>query len=369
MSFDPPPQRTPTETLIDFYRRVNNPDPPGLAEQALASFEPLLARRDWAPENPYLGGYDAPIEVGVLVALLGDDDQAIRLLTKQAQRLEVGEHLDPDDLGELHAAALLRQLNLPARMLPPEKNVRTPDIVIGGPEPIDVEVVTGRTKVGTKEHTHAMDALNQVIPKREDRDVVVYLRSQLTLAIQTEIASAVEQLEPGAYAEKENLWRAVVTPPVGSEGTPSAMAARLGLEPHGWVGPKLFVTSVLMGGVPTQRVEVISSIPEEDYLNPVKRKAERPQRTGEYPYLVAFNVAQLPGAAALIPGLQLALSEWDHVSAVLMFHQFFACDGSKEWRALLVRNSASVHPLPPDVLSTLIEKFTTVRLEGLPAPH
>jgi hypothetical protein len=83
----------------------------------------------------------------------------------------------------------------------------------------------------------------------------------------------------------------------------------------------------------------------DDYTSPLKRKAERPQRTGDHPYVI--------GIAAVIYQPRIPdFKDWPHVSAVVPITPFFGVK-HYHWRASIIKNPNANRPIPATFLRQL----------------
>lgn len=364
---DKPPVRTRGERLIDVYRRFGNPELTGLEEPMLEAFERFLGLPDWIPADPYLGSYDRPFELGAMYAFLQHANAEENLSEARTSFLAKG-FVDAPLRAELSAGALLRRLNCDAMFVPKAK-VRTPDITIEwGCQTVDIEVVAGQRKPSNRALQGRLGDLSRAIDLRSEADVLVFLNRELSDETFDEVVRVSGALAVGETCEAENLWRVAALPPAGRAIDEFATAARKEAQPWWWARPTMFAVRTVVGEE-VRRVDVGTTFPIEDYLNPVLRKANRPQRSSKAnPYVIALDVSSIPNAQqAVVQHVLLAMTTWEQVSAVLLFYDFFPSTGAKAWRALLLRNAAAIIPLPDDFLPDLGEKQQSIAVEELPA--
>lgn len=338
--------------LFEYYLANGNSPVLGFEAEALSAFEELVPE-DWLPSNPYLSGYSIPIELGLAWCLLRDVAGAKKLLLRAAEQTTIRGHPEFSLRAEIHAAAFLRHLGIELEFLLPskQKKQKTPDIkAVWGGAPIDIEV-----RAASQKHNHTLFQsslydLAEQIEFRSDADITIYLNGSLEAAGVRDIGSASCTVAPGGFAEAADWWRVVAAHP-GNPGVPEPM------PPTWWGRPNFNSVRLLTTDKGAQRVTVRSMVPVESYFGPVRDKADNPQRTGDYTYIIALEVSRFPDVEQrLIHEIEKAAPAWDHVSAVLLFFPFFSTH-KLTWRAALWRNPYAVRPTPEGFLSQLGEKI------------
>lgn len=347
--------------LFEHYRAFNDVIT-GLEEPTLAAFEALMPDPAWKPVERYLAGYARPQEIGLLACLLNADADAEPKLRDAAAAVVAGRAPEGDTLAELHVAGLLRHLGFAAALLPTRKGLKTPDI--HGPDlnpPVDVEVVRGALRPRHQEFQASVSALHQRVQAREHSDLAIYLHREVAGDDFAVIAYEAARLEVGTSRDLDGLCR-IVALPGGDQPPQDAPWA-----PDHWSekGAKFLATSVSMGSI-LGRVHIEAFMPPATYLNTVKRKAERPQRTGDLPYLIAVDVMQFPNAMRdVVAELETPLTDWPHVSGVLMVMPFFFTVSFPQWRARLIPNPSAAKPLPAPLLGAIPHRETTFEVMRL----
>lgn len=94
------------------------------------------------------------------------------------------------------------------------------------------------------------------------------------------------------------------------------------------------------------QVRVLFGVPAVAYINPVMKKADRPQGRAGRPFLLAVDVFGLPGAFRDLPRqIESFFEQWTRVSGILLFMDLPAVDKSAWWWRVL-SNPHAVTRLP-----------------------
>jgi hypothetical protein len=282
-----------------------------------------------------------------------DDTSFAPLVAAISESLRTGGTMPRDDKAELTAAALVRPWCERVRYIPRSKHGRTPDLVASdhGQE-IEIEVTIANRKEEQERRRQAASALQSklcAIPL--DRHIVVHYLEPLTPAEEQAIIEAACRLEIGQATETENRWHVAIAPPQGPAFNVMPTTPTPGWFPNQLATPASLSASVHLAGPAsapmTASAQVRWDLSTESYLNPLSKKAERPQGSGESPFVIAMDVTQLPGAEKWY-GSELAgyWEQWPHVSGVLLFH------GPALWAGIGLRlsytvllNPYALHPL------------------------
>ncbi len=104
---------------------------------------------------------------------------------------------------------------------------------------------------------------------------------------------------------------------------------------------------------PHPQVRIYHGLPLTGYINPIQRKANRPQGSHDVPYLIACDTSNLPYAfkefGRVLPNY---FEMWDHVSGFLLFFDNLQPSPWRfYWRALMIPNNLAVVPLPDESIS------------------
>jgi hypothetical protein len=107
------------------------------------------------------------------------------------------------------------------------------------------------------------------------------------------------------------------------------------------------------GAIAPPQTRVIYGVPFESYVNPVQRKADRPQSSGSGSFLIAIDVEDLPGA---FDEFRKRLPEyfliWPKVSGVLTFRRWVQTS-RVGWTCGLLENHSAAIPLPAELRQRL----------------
>ncbi|MDD5228858.1 MAG: hypothetical protein PHD53_08645, partial [Methylococcales bacterium] len=114
--------------------------------------------------------------------------------------------------------------------------------------------------------------------------------------------------------------------------------------------------SVVIGKSTNPVISFRSLIPKTLYIDPIKKKADRPQKRADNPYLIALDTSNLPRAhERILDELDADFPIWNHVSGVMLFEsRFWTGIDSKEWIVSLHPNPHADIALPPELM-----KFAT----------
>jgi len=116
----------------------------------------------------------------------------------------------------------------------------------------------------------------------------------------------------------------------------------------------LFFHGMLAGPdtiVAPPQVRVYYGVPFDAYINPVQKKADKPQAAAGAPYLITIDIADLPGAfRELARQLPANWSIWPQVSGILLFRDVLSQSRSG-WEWLLLVNSSAQAQLPPSLVA------------------
>lgn len=311
---------------------------------ALDSFVALPRVGEWSPQNLYLLELSTVFDIGLPFSLLAGNTSA------DAHRRAVGAAIGRNEksptslLSEVHAGALLSKWGASVRFVP-RTNFPTADIEADGGDGVnvDVEVVRGDTR---KDHQAVQSGLAAFGGALRASDVTWNLAAFMRDASNhTDLASmfdAATNLRPGLSAEEPGKWFVCAIELDRRDDVVGSSCTEL-FGPGWWPDdePNYCVTSTLIGTVSNPVINLRSLVPLAPYTNPLLRKASGRQRNLGNPFLIAFDVTELPRAhERLVNDLNGYFEIWDHVSAVLLFEPRFWT--GYEHKTYVV----SVHPNP-----------------------
>lgn len=327
--------------LAQVYLDHGNPIIAGYELAAIRAFESLLDEEGWRPENPYLGGFDPIIELGLLATILLDAPNSRKPLLEVMRSIRRSGLRDADLAAEIHMAAMLVHAGHAVEFVPRTKGKKTPDLrVLSYLQPIDVEVRRAQLRGAHNEFQQRLRSISDRFDLRDDADIVVHLGEAATAEIDEEVLRTAASIPVDHCAEVKGLWRVAAYKPPPSPGPDGLhdLVVENKIDPEWWSRPSFFSVRTQLNGARAPRFEIGGQVPLASYFNPIRDKADRPQRSGDFPYVIAIDTSSLPDAhKRLLPELHTAAPAWDHVSGVLMAYPFFAISQA-EWRAALFRN-------------------------------
>jgi len=327
-----------------------------IGEEAFEAFFDLPGVEDWNPENLYLREISTVFDFGLPFALIGDTPSANELREKIGGSISGSREATKGDWGEILAGALMRHFQANIEFIKREKNKRTPDLSAewSSESVLDIEVTAAETlEIHQKVQTGLAD-LSEVI-RASDRDwnIIAYIRDASDHSFLNEVLDAVVQLSPGEFAEDHDKWMVRALEPDQREEVVGGKIEEL-FAPAWWPAsePSFFASSTVIGGQHSPVVRLGSLIPDVSYINPIRRKAERPQRDSSKPYLIAVDVMEFMGAHQRVrKQLSDWLPLWDVVSGIMLFDaRFWIGSRKKEWRVSILRNPHAKLPLPNELL-------------------
>jgi hypothetical protein len=341
------------ESLYDYFARYNG-EHSDAEKIALNTFQTLMQNPFWRPSNPYFGGFRMPIQIGILAQILHKSIASKAKLSQAVASIIDFNEPDPTLISELHAGALLTQLAGSVEFLTAGRahGLKTPDLKCKwGDAFVDVEVARADRRHLHEQHLKTQQTLVEAIGVPPNGCFAIFVAVDLTQKVLDDIVTAVIQGKPGEQRGVVDCWAVTVGDLaegdryVGGEGFGS-------LAPDWWRklgGPSFFVIMRQIGGATTPVVNVVTKVPVAAYLNPIRRKADAPQRTGDFPYIIALDTSELPGADGRIrTEFETFYSQWPHVSAVLLYQPIFPVAPKRWWRAHLIRNPVAQKPLVGD---------------------
>ena len=177
-----------------------------------------------------------------------------------------------------------------------------------------------------------------------DASYGIFIASELEHDLLERIVDAVLATAPGQRTEVAGEWCVVAG--TEEEGDKFVGGGFEALAPEWWEkgGPSFRSVSRMVDPA-SPAVQVCTKVPLTSYINPIRRKAERPQRTGDYPYVIALDTSELPGPDRVTGELEGFLALWPDVSGVLLMMPFFAILGPRTWRTWFIPNPHAARPM------------------------
>ncbi len=315
----------------------------------------LPGMHDWTPsdESPIRNAMPALfiLRLGMILSRINDSSFE-SLLASLSESLRNSGSIDREDEAELITAALVRPWCDRVRYIPRSKHGRTPDLIATARgKKIEIEVTTANRKEEQERRRHAASALHSKLRSiPSDRHIVVHYLDPLTEAEEQAIIEAACRLDIGQATETENRWHVAIAPPQGPTFNTMPMTPIPAWFPDQLATPASLSAGVHVAGsasAPTASAQLRWGLSTKSYINPLSKKAERPQGSGESAFAIAMDITQLPGGeqwyASELAGYW---QQWPHVSGVLLFH------GPAWWVGIGLRVSYTVllnpyarHPL------------------------
>ena len=264
-------------------------------EAALASFLSLPGVDLWNPENFLFKELSFVFDVGLPIALLGNNPSADAHKRKIGKAIRHGREILPSLWSEVQVGALLSNWGL-ATSFVRQKTYPTPDLEVQleNGQMLDVEVTRGEVR-----HLHVavkdgLASLLEVLSAGDvDWNVVCFFADasnpdDLNAALDAAIA-----LHPGECKEKPKRWAVQAIPLECRDDV-----LRVEMKPDWWSSnePSYFVNGALIGGDISPIVTLHTVIPATSYMNPIISKADSNQHRLGHPYLIALDTSNMLGA-------------------------------------------------------------------------
>lgn len=324
---------------------------------ALEAFLDLPNVDRWIPRNLYLLELSSLFDTGFIFSFLKENTTAEAHKQEFGAAIGRGEYPSPSLASEVHAAALLRSLEATVRFVPRQRG-RTPDIEAtwGDGIIVDVEVVRGDTRQLHRDVRSGLRGFGGALQAGDvEWNVAAFIVDASNHQDLTAMFEAATKLQNEQSAEDPHKWfvRTIPLDFTDSVGGSEGVAA---FGPAWWPSnePSFGFNSTL-GGVAGSPVVILRSlVPPACYMTSVQRKANSGQWREGNPYVIAFDVSQLPRAhERIIDSFPGYFEIWNHVSAVLLFEsRFYTGVEGKGWKVSLHRNPYA-DILLPDHFSAL----------------
>lgn len=334
--------------LVDWASQQLN-GPSAIRRDLLTNVQSLDGLSEWTPKS---GGLAVLSVLSLGAALDRIDDSSFNpLLSAIATSLIQSDKASPDNLAELYAAALVRPWCDRVTSIRPIDGQRTPDL-LATTQAVDVEIEVTIAVKKAEQNQRAEIAAALQSKLRElcvQKHLVVYFLDSLAVDDIDDIMRAAPDLEVNTFAEIESRWHIRARKPnngivvAGVETPPTWYPEQL-------ASPVSFQTSIGQE-VPAASVEVRWALSTKSYINPLKKKAERIQGSGNTPFLIAVDVSDLPGALNWYEqNLAAYLDIWPDVSGVLVFQRSTILFNALSISYKLLQNPTAKLPLPQEIL-------------------
>lgn len=315
----------------------------------VAAFEFALKNKTWRPTQPYLGGFAPVLMVGRLIHLLDGTPNADVLIAKVVESIVTAGGYEPDTLSELHVGALLKKLGGEVAFVS-RSSVRTPDLTARwGGQLLDVEVTRGEWRQVHEAHMVSLRELADSIGRSETASHAVFIAVLLDDDLIKTLTDTVATTGQGERIESAGQW--CVVGGAAQDGDKFVDPSYLDfLAPDWWGESRPSIDNVTrgLGATSNSTVHIRTRFPLAHFVNSIRNKAERLQRTGEHPFVIALDTLDMPAVESRLPKeLDGFLELWPDVSAIMLVRPVFPSFDGQHWRTWLIANPNAAKSLPP----------------------
>jgi hypothetical protein len=237
---------------------------------------------------------------------------------------------------------------------------RTPDFrAVWQGKSVDVEVTRADRKPEHKNIQKNLISLSRQLQNYlSDFDLTVNLPRPLNSKNLKHMLDAVDKLQIGDELSDIPLWHLQAKPIMRDVGT-LITGNRWDPLPDWWDHD--LVRTIYFSQIvdtrdaerPHPQIKIFHGLPLTGYINPVQRKADRPQGSKGVPYLIACDTSKLPEAfqefRRVLPDY---FEMWNHVSGFLLFSRYLLPSPWRLfWKALMIPNDLALLPLPDEPIS------------------
>lgn len=266
---------------------------------------------------------------GLPLSLIRTEESFDGLRARLAREIVARGGPSESDLSECEAAGLLTLLGATVEYLQQSADARAPDLLAhwsnGGR--VEVEVTLAEEKYTQRARKEAVVPLGEALEQLKlPLDLYVHILDSLSEAERQEVVAAALTLAPSKSAERAGRWH------IRAESVPARDPGILYVAGQDHAPPTWFSSQPAtlffvrgLGATPDQktalpRIHVYWGLSTAAYMNPLLNKADRFQGSGSNPFVVAIDVASIPGASRYYQNeLVNWFSLWDHVAGVLTF--------------------------------------------------
>ena len=342
-------------------RRIQEALPRSLSPMggaALEGFLSLPGASGWRPEKLALKELSYIFDIGLPLALIGDNLSTRAHLFRAGEAARAGRYPDKDTWSEVHAAALLCRwggaVNFVAQARkPPDIEVR-----LDSDRVVEVAVVRADLRHQRAEiHDKVRLVADRLLVRGVDWNIVCFL---LDAANEIDLKSALDAatlLGPGDHVDDYRKRWAVRAVPLDRQAWVHERDPARSLAPEWWPPdePSIEVTSVLSKhlGFESPVISVRSQISSAAYMNTFEKSVTGREPPTEHSYLVAVDVQDMPhGHERIVTRLNEQFASLKHVSGVLLFEpRFWIGLEQKEWLYSVQHNPYATRPIPRAPLS------------------
>ena len=368
----------PLETMKNTYnidllrRRIQQALPRPLSPMGAAALEGFLSlpgASAWRPEKLALKELSYVFDMGLPLALIGENISARAHLFRAGEAARAGRYPDKDTWSEVHAAALLCKCGGAVNFV--AQSQKPPDIEVRLDNDRIVEVAVVRADLrGQRAEVHDKVQLvaDRLLARGVDWSIVCFL---VDAANESDLKSALDAatlLGPNDHVDDyRKRWAVRAIPMDGHAGVREADLLRP-LAPQWWPRdePGIDVISVRSKRLALESpvIAVRSLMSSAAYLNALEKSAVRREPRSEHPYLIAVDLQDMPhGHERVVARLDEQFASWTHVSGVLLFEpRFWIGLEQKEWLYCVQRNPHAVRPVPREILGNVDGRRDSIRI-------
>jgi len=338
---------------INLRKAVGKPLTP-TGENALAAFLGLPGMERWQPSDLHLAELSTVFAIGLPFSLLGENPSTKKLSKKIAQTFLSQDRLPKSEWSEVQAGAVLARLKAEISYVPRAKveGTRTPDLraIWSRDAQLAVEVTRADRRDLHHKVEQGLNALIEVVRPMDQRwHVLAFFSDASDKDALMAALEAVIYLKPGQSADADGRWaiRAVE----GDLREEVVGASAKALFAPSWFpsdAPTFMRTSTVVGAGFSPVITLYSLVPAWTYLEPIARKANRPQSDAKMPFLIAMDSAELPRAHERARSdLLESFPAWPRISGVMLFeYRPWAGVERKEFIVSIHANEEAALPLP-----------------------
>lgn len=328
-----------------------------MGQAALEAFLSLPGASGWRPEKLALKELSYVFDIGLPIALVGENPSARAHLFRAGEAARLGRYPEQDIWSEVHAAALLNRWGGVVNFV--EQSHKPPDLEVSlaSEQVLQVAVVRAdlrglRAEVQDKVRLVA----DRLLARRVAWNIVCFLADATHELDLKSALDAATLLGPSDHVDDyRKRWSVRAIPLDRRDALVGPELAR-SLAPEWWPpdAPSIDVSCALSKYVASESpvISVRSLISAASYLGALERSAMGRDGPSEHPCLIAVDVSDMPrGHERIVARIGERLAVWQHVSGVLVFEpRFWIGVEQKEWLYSVQLNPHASRPMPLELL-------------------
>ncbi len=328
-----------------------------IGEAALTSFLALPNVDTWYPNNLYLQELSCIFDIGLPIALLGNNLSADSHKSEIGKAIKSRQGLPPSLWSEVQVAALLTNWGETPSFVK-TKAWQIPDIEVQSKSKnglvLDVEVTRGEIRLLHKATKDGLASFESILNAGDvNWNVVCFFADASNQDDLNACLDAAVVLRPDEFKENPQRWAVRAIDLNHRDDVVGAEMVKL-FSPDWWQinEPSYFVNSTLIGKDTSPIVSLRTMIPITSYMNPIRRKADNGQQRAGHSYLIALDTSEMMGGHKRIANeLHDYFPNWDHVSGVMIFDaRFWTGVECKDWIVSIHANPYASLPLPANIM-------------------